>query len=249
MPKFTFLIIFTLVTLVSAQCFAAKITLIDKKNAPDEIAFFDSDGAKYFHQFDNKIILLTFWAAWSATSFKEMPDLDLLQKDFRKLPFEIIALSEDYKGIKFVQEYFEKQNIQHLKAFHDPNGVLFKAFSVIGLPTSFLINENGEIIISFVGPVNWHDNNIRKIILSHIPNNHIEPKNSYIAEPLNQEIKKIPLQKPQNIIKPNVPHTTEPNNIEATQEISITSEPQESQSTNKEIKNESKSDAESTKIK
>ena len=173
-----------------------KIKMLVPTNIPDDVAFFGENGEKYFlDQFEKKTILLIFWATWSATCIKEMPDIDCLQKDFRKLPFEIIAVSQDFQGIKTIKEYFQKQEIRHLKIYHDYNNQLFKAFSVIGVPTSFLINQDGKMVVIFTGSINWYDNEIRTIILSNIHGNPIEPKNSYKPQSLNHFIRPIKEEK------------------------------------------------------
>ena len=66
-------------------------------------------------------------------------ELDILQKDFRKLPFEVLAISEDFKGIAVAEDHFNKYGIRHLKLYHDYKNSLFKAMGVVGLPTAFLI--------------------------------------------------------------------------------------------------------------
>ena len=185
-----------LMQFVIITCFASstksKISFFDSLNVPDNVPFFDVNGEKCFlDQIENKTILLVFWATWCSPCVKEMPDLDMLQKDFRKLPFEIIAVSQDFQGIKVVQEFFKAQEIRHLKIYHDYHNQLFKAFSVVGLPTSFLINQNGKIVARFTGDINWYDSEMRNILLSHIPGNPPEPKNSYKAESMNQQIKSI----------------------------------------------------------
>jgi len=168
----------------------SKIKMLEPQNVPDDIPFFGENGEKYFlDQFENKTILLIFWATWCATCVKEMPDIDMLQKDFRKLPFEVIALSQDFQGIEIIKEYFEKQEIRHLKIYHDYQNKLFKAFSVVGIPTSFLINQDGKIITVFTGNIKWYEDEVRNVILSNINGNIVEPKNSYKPQSLNQVIK------------------------------------------------------------
>lgn len=174
----------------SQICLATKITAFEKLNISDGVPFIDENGNKRFlDEFEGKTILLVFWATWCAPCTKEMPDLDGLQKDFRKLPFEIIAVSQDFQGINIVKEYFKNHEFRYLKIYHDHQNQLFKAFSVVGLPTSFLIDKDGKIVYSFTGAINWYDEEVRKIILSHIDGNYPEPKNSYKAQDLNKIIK------------------------------------------------------------
>ena len=154
-----------------------------------EVAFFNEEGNKIFlDQFEGKTILLSFWASWCGHCVEDLPSLDILQKDFRKLPFEIIAISEDFNGIKAAKDHFTKHGIRHLTLYHDYKNALFKAMSVVGLPTSFLIDHEGRVKLIIKGNVKWHDESIRSVLLREIPGNPETPKNSYITTSLNKKV-------------------------------------------------------------
>jgi len=155
--------------------------------APDDIEFFDQDkGKHYLEEYEGKTLLVVFWASWCAPCAQEMRDLDILQKDFRKLPFEILAISEDYQNIKMIQEFYKLYDIRHMQILYDYRNQLFNAFGVIGMPTSFLITADGMNIGSFSGIVPWHDDSVRNILTSHILGNPPEPKNTSKTRSLNQ---------------------------------------------------------------
>ena len=196
MPKFFTKIFLWFISLVfalnvySVSVLAENSTIIRPESSfvPD-VNFFDKDGNKVFlDEFEGKTILVSFWASWCGSCVEELPSLDILQKDFRKLPFEVLAISEDFKGIAVAEDHFNKYGIRHLKLYHDYKNSLFKAFSVIGLPTAFLIDPEGKIKIIFKGNTKWHDESIRDILLSEIPGNPETPKNSYNTTSLNKKI-------------------------------------------------------------
>lgn len=154
--------------------------------APDT-NFFNSDGEKvYLDQYEGKTILLVFWATWCGACISEMPSLDALQKDFKQLPFEVIAVSEDFSGTDVVKDHFLEQEIRHLAIYHDYQNQLFRAMSVVGLPTAFLIDSAGRVKVVFKGAVKWHDEEIRAVLLSEIEGNPSTPKNSYKTSSLNK---------------------------------------------------------------
>ncbi|MCC8368968.1 MAG: TlpA family protein disulfide reductase [Rickettsia endosymbiont of Oxypoda opaca] len=199
--KYFFIIIVSLLltttSFASSQFGKPTVKFLSGSNVPDNVIFFDEEKNQYsLDQFEGKTILLVFWATWCAACIKEMPDLDILQKDFRKLPFEIIPVSEDYQGVKVIQEHFKSYQIRYLSIYHDYKNQLFKAFSIVGIPTSILISPEGKKIASFTGNTNWHDEKIRGIILANIPGNYPDPKNSYNEGSLNQPGKPLkPVQK------------------------------------------------------
>ncbi|WP_375359537.1 TlpA family protein disulfide reductase [Candidatus Tisiphia endosymbiont of Neophilaenus lineatus] len=206
--------------LISTNSFALDqiklgVKMLDLSSVPDTVVFFDDKGEKYsLDNFEGKTILLVFWATWCASCIKEMPDLDVLQKDFRKLPFAILPVSQDYQGIEIIQKYYKDYDIRYLPIYHDFKNQLFKAFSIVGLPTAILINPDGKMLVSFVGTINWYDEEIRNIILSNIPGNHPEPKNSYREQTLNQQVnKQLKVEEQENKDeKPKIQQNNEENN-------------------------------------
>lgn len=176
--------------LLSTYSYASKIKSFDAQDIPSEVSFFNEKGEKCFlDQFEGKTILLSFWASWCTSCSKEIPQLDDLQKDFKKLPLVIVAVSQDYRGIEVVKNFFKTLEVRHIKPYYDNKNQLFKAFSVVGIPTHFLINSNGKIVLSFSGVTDWYDPEVRQLILSHIPGNHETPKNSSKSQNLNQSVK------------------------------------------------------------
>ncbi|RTK92595.1 MAG: TlpA family protein disulfide reductase [Rickettsiales bacterium] len=179
--KFLFLAscIFILITLQSAK--AEKLTITKFDNYLNMSGnFYDEDGNKIFlDEYEGETILLVFWATWCGNCINDLTSLDNLQKDFRKLPFKVIALSEDFQNIDIVKKHFDRMQIRHLKIFHDRQNQIFRAFDIVGLPTSYLINSSGKLKLAFKGSVKWHDNEIRKMILKEIDGNHELPKNTY----------------------------------------------------------------------
>lgn len=179
-----FFIIFLITTgnIAFANAPAIKTGMLEKSETqyvPDT-AFFDKNNNKlYLDQYEGKVILIVFWATWCESCVHEMPSLDILQKDFRKFPFEVIALSQDFQGIDAVEEFFKNYNIRHLKPYHDYNNKIFKELSIAGLPSALLVDVDGKIRVKFKGRIKWHDEQIRQQILSYIPNNPVYPKNTY----------------------------------------------------------------------
>lgn len=184
----------SLILLLTQNVYAEKDNIIDQNAYTDtETNFFDEQGNKVFlDQYEDKTVLLVFWATWCGSCISELPFLDNLAKDFRKLPFKVIALSQDYQGVDVVAKYFLEHDIRHLEIFHDYQNQLFRAMSVVSLPTAFLINSDGKIKKLFKGRIKWQDNDIRAILLNEIEGNPEMPKNSYQSPSLNMQVGKVP---------------------------------------------------------
>jgi thiol-disulfide isomerase/thioredoxin len=171
-----------------------KIEKYKSKIYMPDISFFDESEKKcQFYQYEGKTLLVTFWATWCSSCVKVFSELDNLQKDFKKLPFKVIALSQDYQGIDLVKQFYKEKNIENIDIFHDYQNTLFKYFNLSGLPTSLLVDEEGAIIMKIVGHVDWNKDHNRYMLLSYIKGNHPLPRNSSKEESVrfyNQENKK-----------------------------------------------------------
>lgn len=179
-------IIFSIVQIANAEKYSIER---QDRYLDSEVGFFDGDGNKvYLDQYEGTNILLVFWATWCGTCISELPALDNLQKDFRKLPFKVIAVSQDYKGIEAVKDYFFAHELRHLGVFHDHKNQLFRELSVISLPTAFFINADGKNKLVFRGRIKWQDDNVRSMILSEIGENLELPKNTYKFAALNRNV-------------------------------------------------------------
>lgn len=145
-----------------------------------EIVFYDQEDKKHFiEDYEGDALLLVFWATWCGTCVDEIPKLDNLQKDFRKLPFKVIAISEDYQDIELVKKYFVKHEVKYLDLFKDQNNQLLINLEIAGLPAAYLIDQSGRLKIEFKGKIKWEDQNIREIIISEMEGDYELPKNTF----------------------------------------------------------------------
>lgn len=168
-----------------------KIKILEKQIAiPDDIPIYDTDDKKiFFDKFEGKTILVSFWATWCSPCVDEMPQLNVLSRDFRKLPFEIVTISQDFGGIKIVQDFFNKYEIDNLKIYHDKKNQLFRELEIAGLPTNLIIDSEGFIRVILEGSVNWYDDEVRALLFEHIDGNHAMPKNSFKNKSLDIKVK------------------------------------------------------------
>jgi len=193
MKKCISLISLGLILLLAQNSYAEKGSIMNMDEYTDtETNFFDGEGNKVFlDQHEGNVVLLVFWATWCGSCVSEMSALDNLAKDFRKLPFKVIALSQDNTGVEAVVKHFAEREIRHLEVFHDYQNKLFRSMSVNSLPTAFLINKEGKIKKLFRGRIKWYDDEIRSILLKEVPDNPETPKNTYKDIGLNKQVGKI----------------------------------------------------------
>ena len=123
--------------------------------APD-VAFSDGDNATLgFKDFKGKVTLVNLWATWCAPCVKEMPSLEALKQARGGADFDVVTISEDHGGRKLVDPFFEKNNLTALPRYTDADSAVGRAFRVRGLPTTVLLDRDGNEIGRFEGGANW----------------------------------------------------------------------------------------------
>ena len=121
-----------------------------------DLAFVDGDGKHLsLGAFRGKIILLNVWATWCPPCRKEMPALDRLEQTLGGPRFGVIALSTDSSGLQGVKAFYESLGLKSLRVFLDEEGSAMRDFRIIGLPTTLLIDEQGQEIARKIGPAAW----------------------------------------------------------------------------------------------
>ena len=106
-------------------------------------------------QFKGKPVLLNFWATWCGACKEEMPSMQRLHDAAKDNGgFHVIAISIDRFNFKKVNKYAENLNLK-FPVLLDPDRETRKAYFIRGLPTSYLIDSEGNLRGFVSGARNW----------------------------------------------------------------------------------------------
>ena len=105
--------------------------------------------------FAGRVMLLNIWATWCPPCVHEMPTLDKLQKLLGGKNFAVVPLSVDKGGIYTVKSFYDDNFISHLPIYVDPTTQVLDTLSILGTPTTILINKQGKEIARTMGPEDW----------------------------------------------------------------------------------------------
>ena len=132
--------------------------------APD-FTLATADGKKIsLKDFRGKVVFLNFWATWCEFCREEMPAMDRLYREFKGKGFEIVAVNVKDKrpdALAFVKQL--KLSYPILMDTEGEVGLLYGAF---GMPASYLIDRNGEVLARLWGPADWYSPGARSLIKS-----------------------------------------------------------------------------------
>ena len=116
-----------------------------------------------------KWVFLHFWASWCGPCREEMPAIQQMTETFNndKIEFVLINTAENEDTIfSFLGEIGMDMN-----SLMDADGLVTEKYKPRGLPTTILIDPNGNVQYQAIGGREWHNaeyiNFLRKLVSDH----------------------------------------------------------------------------------
>jgi thiol-disulfide isomerase/thioredoxin len=112
-----------------------------------------------FEEARGKVVFVNYWATWCPPCRAEMPDIQALYVDYKdKVEFVFIT---NEKAIT-VTEFLDKYDYT-LPSYNQLNNGPSQ-FKVSSIPTTYLLNKRGEIVVYKVGPADWDGKKVRTLL-------------------------------------------------------------------------------------
>lgn len=129
----------------------------------------DIDGNRHhLSDYRGKVVIVNFWATWCPPCRFELPSMEKLWQATRDKGVVILAvnLGENEDTIfTFTSDYPVS-----FPLLMDLDSSVTKEYSVLGIPTSFVIDPNGRIIYRVVGTREWDDEQVSDVLLGLVKN-------------------------------------------------------------------------------
>lgn len=112
--------------------------------------------------YKGKIVIIDFWATWCPPCRKGIPDLIALQKKYKD-DLAVIGISLDQQNtIKDVVPFYKSYGINY-PVVYGTGQVVQQFGGVEAIPTSFIIDKEGNIVNKYVGliPMEEYERNIK----------------------------------------------------------------------------------------
>lgn len=96
-----------------------------------------------------KVVYLDFWASWCVPCRQSFPWMEGLQQSLGRDGFVVVAVNVDHDRAdadRFLRELAPTFRIEY-----DAEGKLAEQYHVHGMPTSFLIDRDGKILLQHAG--------------------------------------------------------------------------------------------------
>ena len=112
-----------------------------------------------FSELKGEVVLVNFWATWCPPCIAEMPSFQELYQDYgEKINFLFVS-SEDHQTVR---GYLNRKNFT-LPAYR-PLSEAPQPLNGNTLPTTYLIDQKGNIVIQKVGAADWNSESVRNTI-------------------------------------------------------------------------------------
>ncbi len=117
-----------------------------------EIQLHDLDGQPVsLADYRGQVVLVNNWATWCPPCRQEMPILDAYFRDHRQQDFTVIAIDAGDPA-EIVADFVSSYNMS-FPVWVDPRSSALNSFRNNYLPSSYLINEAGQVIMVWSGAV------------------------------------------------------------------------------------------------
>ena len=95
-------------------------------------------------------IVISYWATWCAPCIKEMPGIKKAEEILEEYGYTFLLVSDE--TVSKISEFKNEWNFDFnfLKSSKS-----FETLGVYAMPTSYIFDENGQIIETIVGAIDW----------------------------------------------------------------------------------------------
>jgi thiol-disulfide isomerase/thioredoxin len=142
------------------------LTAISKPIPAPDFALEDMDAKKFsLKEYRGKVILINFWATWCPPCRREMPSMERLNQNFKGKDFVVLALNQ-MEDVDQVFAYTGALEVDPtFTILFDKDSAVSRAYAVQGLPTTYLIDKNGNIRFRAIGGREFDHPDVEKQIL------------------------------------------------------------------------------------
>jgi len=122
----------------------------------------DEDGAVFtLDNLRGRPLLINFWASWCAPCIAEMPSLQKAAEQLHPDGIDVLLISLDRGGVKKALPVLRAHGVTTPRLGFDPKAALSREMGVSGLPTSFLLSADHKNCVIYVGPREWHEDDMQ----------------------------------------------------------------------------------------
>jgi len=135
---------------------AAKQTLprVEKSFAAPDFTLESDDGKHYrLADYHGKVVMINFWATWCPPCRREMPSMERMWKKIKGKGIQVFAINVGEDADTIFE--FRGSYPVTFPILMDKDGRIVKQYPVTGLPTTYIIDPQGQVVYRAVGSREW----------------------------------------------------------------------------------------------
>lgn len=134
--------------------------------APDYVAvdLATGDSVSLRERYRGKVTLVNIWATWCAPCREEMPAMQAVYDSLKGRGFHIAAVSIDQSDSTAVRAFVEELGLT-FDILHDRSSAIQRTYQTTGVPESFLLDRDGQIVRRVIGAHDWSSSINRDLIV------------------------------------------------------------------------------------
>ena len=142
---------FALMVLVGLPaCNSEKVTLAKGQPTPAfHLPQLDGGSVRFPEAFSGNVVVVRFWADWCPFCESEMKAIEPVYRKYRKQGLVILALNVR-QDRETAEAFIEKLDVSY-NVLLDREGETARAYGVIGLPTTFILDREGRLHTRIIG--------------------------------------------------------------------------------------------------
>ncbi len=113
-----------------------------------------------FKELKGKVVFVNFWATWCPPCRAELPMIQKLYNDYKDKVAFVFVTNENREKVSV----FFKKNNYNLPVYNSASKPPKEFLKTNSIPSSFLIDKNGSVIIEKVGAADWNSSKTRNVI-------------------------------------------------------------------------------------
>jgi thiol-disulfide isomerase/thioredoxin len=94
-------------------------------------------------QYKGQVVMINFWASWCGPCREEMPLLESIYKKYNKLGFTMIGVNVEPDS-KAADEWLKATPVS-FPILYDTDSKVSKLYAVAGMPSTVIIDRNGNV--------------------------------------------------------------------------------------------------------
>jgi thiol-disulfide isomerase/thioredoxin len=134
--------------LMTLMLFSSQLSATDNVNVSTDSNTIELLDQHLTNEIGN-VVYVDFWASWCIPCRKSFPWMNNLKAQYQAQGLTILSINLDHS--RALADEFLSEVAANFPVIYDPKGLIARKYQLKGMPSSFIINRQGQIVSAHVG--------------------------------------------------------------------------------------------------